>query len=74
LKEGQLDKETLAQYAFEEGYKTEWLQAGILHFKPNHTYRKYKETAHMFHSDNPISQPSLEISPAWFPVIRKVFK
>jgi len=68
LKEGQLDEEKLAQYAFEEGYKTEWLQAGILHFEPNHTYRKYKETAHMFRSDNPISQPSVEFLLFGFPL------
>jgi hypothetical protein len=73
LKEGQLDKEKLVQYAF-EGYKPEWLEAGILHFEPNHTYRKYKETAHMFCSDNPISQPSVEISPVWIPFIGKAFK
>jgi len=34
----------------------------MLWFEPNVTYRKYKETAHMLGTNNPISQPSLEIS------------
>jgi hypothetical protein len=33
--------------------------------------RKYKEAAHMACITNPISQPSLEISPIWIPLIRE---
>jgi hypothetical protein len=42
---------------------------GMLQIEPNTTYRKYKETAHMSLLDHPISQPSLDISPIWTPVI-----
>jgi hypothetical protein len=33
------------------------------------TYRKYEESAHMLLLVNPISEPSLDISPIWIPVI-----
>jgi hypothetical protein len=37
--------------------------------EPNNTYRKYKEFTHMSLIDHPISQPSLDMSPIWIPVI-----
>jgi hypothetical protein len=40
-----------------------------LQIEPNTTYRKYKESAHMSLLDHTISQPSLDISPTWTPVI-----
>jgi hypothetical protein len=40
-----------------------------LKIEPNTTYRKHKESAHMSLVDNPSSQPSLDISPIWTPVI-----
>jgi hypothetical protein len=36
-------------------------------------YRKYKESTHMARSTNPISQPSLDISPTWIPLICNEF-
>jgi hypothetical protein len=50
---------------------SDWLQTRVLQFGPHHTYRKYIETAHVLCSVTPIRQPSLEISPLWFPLIRK---
>jgi hypothetical protein len=44
-------------------------EAKVLWIEPNTTYRKYKESAHMSLQDHPISQPSLDISPIWIPVI-----
>jgi hypothetical protein len=41
--------------------------ARILEIESNSKYRKYKESAHMACSANPISQPSLDISPIWIP-------
>lgn len=59
----------------EEGQKIEWTQANSLWFEPNGTYIKYKETAHMLCSNNPISLPSLEISlTVWFPLRGKELK
>jgi len=44
---------------------------GYRQFGPHHAYRKYTETAHVLCSETPIRQPSLEISPLWFPLIGK---
>lgn len=44
---------------------------GYKPFGPHHTGRKYTETAHVLCSETPIRQPSLEISPLWFPLIGK---
>jgi hypothetical protein len=68
LKEGLLGKSKLAQHAF-EGHKVEWDEATILEIGSNTRYRKFKESAHMACLTNPTSQPSLDISPIWIPVI-----
>jgi hypothetical protein len=41
----------------------------ILEIESNSRYRKYKESAHMTCLTNPSSQPSLDISPIWIPLI-----
>jgi hypothetical protein len=64
-----LEKSKLAQHAYEEGHKICWNEAKVLQIEPNIIYRKYKESAHMSLIDHPISQPSLDISPIWTPVI-----
>jgi predicted GIY-YIG superfamily endonuclease len=69
LTQGLLKKSKLAQYAYEEGHKIRWNEAKVLKIETNTTYRKYKESAHMALLDHPISQPSLDISPIWTPVI-----
>jgi hypothetical protein len=43
--------------------------ARVLLTEPNTIYRKYKEAAHMALLANAISQPSLDLSPIWIPVI-----
>jgi hypothetical protein len=69
LTQGFLEKSKLVQHAYEEGHKICWNEAKVLQIGPNTTYRKYKESAHMSLLDHPISQPSLDISPIWTPVI-----
>jgi hypothetical protein len=46
-----------------------WDEARILDIESHNKYRKYKEAAHMACSVNPISQPSLDVSPIWIPMI-----
>jgi hypothetical protein len=43
----------------------------VLEVESNSRYRKYKESAHMACSTNSISQPSLDISPVWIPLIKE---
>jgi hypothetical protein len=46
-----------------------WDEARILEIESNSRYRKYKESTHMVCLTNPISQPNLDISPIWIPLI-----
>jgi hypothetical protein len=71
LKEGLLDKSKLAQHAYEEGHRVGWDEARVLEIDSNSRYRKYKESAHMECLTNPISQPSVDISPLWSTLISK---
>jgi hypothetical protein len=69
LTQGLLGKSKLAQHAYEKGHKIFWNEAKVFQIETNATYRKYKESVHMSLLDHPISQPSLDISPMWTPVI-----
>jgi hypothetical protein len=69
LTQGLLEKSNSGQRVYEEGHSICWEEAKGLQTEPNTTYRKYKESAHMSLVDHPISQPSLDISPVWTPVI-----
>jgi hypothetical protein len=55
LKEGLCDKSKLAAHAFEEGHRIARDRTEILQIECNPVFRKYKETAHMICSSNPIS-------------------
>jgi hypothetical protein len=43
----------------------------VLQVESNIIWRKYKEAVHMAVATDPISQPSLEISPIWTTLINK---
>jgi hypothetical protein len=63
LREGLIEKSKLAQHAYEEGHRVGWDEARVLEIESNSRYMKYKESAHMECLNNPVSQPSLDISP-----------
>jgi hypothetical protein len=65
LTQGLLEKSKLAQHAYEDGQKLGWNEAKVLQIDSNTTYRKYKESAHMFLIDHPISEPNL-LSLCWY--------
>jgi hypothetical protein len=69
LKEVLLEKSKLSQHAYEEGHRVGCDGARILEIESNSRYRKYKESAHMAYLTNPFTQPSLDISPIWIPLI-----
>jgi hypothetical protein len=69
LQQGLLEKSKLAQHAYEEGRTIGWDDARILEIESYIRYRKYQESAHMACLINPISQPSLDISPIWILLI-----
>jgi predicted GIY-YIG superfamily endonuclease len=67
LKQGLMEKSRLAKHAYEEGHRTQWMEAKTVQIETNKICKKYKEAAHMACIMNSISQPSLEISPIWIP-------
>jgi predicted aminopeptidase len=69
LKEDLPEKSKLAQHAYAEGHRVGRYAARILEIESNSGYRKYKESAHTACLTDPISQPSLDISPIWIPRI-----
>jgi hypothetical protein len=69
-KEDLLEESKLAQLAREEGLRVIWDEARILEIESNSKYRKQKESAHVAYVTNPISQPSLDISPIWITLLR----
>jgi hypothetical protein len=69
LTQGLLEKSKLAQHAYEEGHRIFLKEAKVVRIEPYTTYRKYKESTHMSLVDHPISQPNLDISLIWTPVI-----
>ena len=69
FKEGLLDKSRLAQHAYEEDHSVKWDATGILDLERNATVRKYKEAAYMAWAGNTISQPSLDFSIIWSPLV-----
>jgi predicted GIY-YIG superfamily endonuclease len=74
LTQGMLEKSKLAQHSCEEDHRIFWNEAKVLQIEPNTIYRKYKESAHMSLVEHPISQPSVDISPIWTPVITTEIK
>jgi hypothetical protein len=48
-------------------------EAKVLESESNRRYRKYKESAHMAGSTNPISEPTLDICPIWIHLINEEF-
>jgi hypothetical protein len=69
LRQGLLEKSKLAQHANEGGNWVGGDDARVLEIASNSRCRKYKESAHMTCLTNPSSQPSLDISPIWIPLI-----
>jgi hypothetical protein len=74
LTQGLLEKSKSGQHAYEEGHRLCWKEAKVLQIEPNATYRKYKGSAHMSLAAQPISQPSLDISHIWTPIIEAEFR
>jgi hypothetical protein len=74
LKQGLLEKSKLTQHIYEEGHHIKWDEAKSVQKEPNAICRKYKESAHMAYLESTISQPSLEMSPIWLPIIKEEIK
>jgi hypothetical protein len=69
LQQGLLEKSKLAQHAYEEGHRVGWDEARILEIESHSRHRKSKESTRVACLTNLISQPSVDISPIWIPLI-----
>jgi hypothetical protein len=74
LTQDMLEKSILAQHSYEEDHKICWNEGKVLQIEPNAVYRKYKESDHVSLLERQISQPSVDISPIWTPVITTEIK
>jgi len=70
LEVGHLETSRLAQHSFEQNHRVLGEEAKILETEKNPLYRKYKEATNMACLQNPISPPSVDISPIWHPFTR----
>ena len=73
---GLTDKSKIAQHCWEENHKMNFKEASIIHKEPHYKKRKIIEASYMklAAENNPISQPSVEISSLWLPILRKELK
>jgi hypothetical protein len=69
LKKDLLEKSRLGKHAYEEGHREGWDETRILGIESNSRHTKYKKSAHITCSVNPITQPSFDIYPVWFTLI-----
>jgi hypothetical protein len=68
-KQSMFAKSKSDQPTYERNHNICCNEAKVLQVEPNATYRKCKEYAHMPLIHHPISQPGLDISPIWTPLI-----
>ena len=62
----------MAKHAWSDGdHRPAWDEVTIVETEPHWKVRKIKEAAHMALAANPISKPSVDISPIWLPLLRK---
>jgi hypothetical protein len=73
LQQGLLQKSKFS-HLYEEDHRIKWDEAKAIQKEPNTIYRKYKDSAHTAYLENTISQPSLEMSPIWLPIIKEEIK
>ena len=69
---GETNKSGVAEHVWANGnHCPEWDRTTIVHIEPHWKKRKIKEAAFMALADvKPLSQPSLDISPIWLPLLR----
>ena len=71
---GKIDKSKIAEHSWEQKHRFQWDKASIISKEENSRIRKLKESV-LIHCTHPvISQPSIDISPIWLPIIRPEIK
>ena len=58
------------EHSWEQKHRFQWDKASIISKDENSRIGKLKESAFIHCTDHVISQPSIDISPIWLPIIR----
>ena len=67
---GEVDKSKTAEHSWVHKQRFQWKKASIISKEENSRIRKLKESAFIHCTDHVISQPSIDISLIWLPIIR----
>ena len=72
----EIDKSKIAEHSWEQKHRFQWDKASIISTgkEENARIKKLKESAFIHYTDHVISQPSIDISPIWLPIIRPEIK
>ena len=70
-KKGLTEKSRIVEHAWNENHKIQWSNAKIVAKESNSIKRKLKEAAYIALTQDPISQPSIELKSIWIPLLRK---
>ena len=73
-RQGLIDKSKIANHCWSENHNMIWEDARIIHREPHYFKRKLIEASFMKITDQPISQPSVDIRPLWLPIIKNELK
>ena len=71
---GEIDKSKIAEHSWGQKHRFQWDKASIISKEGNSRIRKLKESAFIHCTDHVISQPSIDMSPIWLPLIRPEIK
>ena len=71
---GLIDKSKIAEHSWEQKHRYKWDKASIINKEENSRIRKLVEYAFIHCPNHVISQPSIDISPIWLPIIRPEIK
>ena len=71
---GERDNSKIVEHSWEQKHRFQWDKASIITKIENSRIRKLKESAFIHCTDHVISQPSIDRSPIWLPIIRPEIK
>ena len=71
---GEINKSKIVKLSWEQKHRFQWDKTTIISVEENSMIRKLKESAFIQCRDHVISQPSIDISPIWHPIIRPEIK
>ena len=71
---GEIDKSKVAEHSREQKHIFQWDKVSVISKEENPRIRILKKSAFIHCTDHVISQPSIDVSPIWLPIIRPEIK